>query len=350
MNYYLHRISHHAELAYPLLERSILSIGWAAIATRKFIRDHQEKSWEQVPQAIEKSRDYGKMRGRFCLQRFLKMNEKDIVVVPIWGGKFHVYEVESDKRLIAEDLTDNDLHNLKTWDRYGVRRGKDRLYEDRGSQPQPPIDLGFFRRVREIEKNISRSDYADSRLNARLKVRQTNVEINDIQKNVHQAVARSKSGKRIDLASEIKKECADRVLSLIKEKLNQDKLEKLIKRYFERIGASSAVIPPKKQEGKKGDADIEATFEPIRTIIYVQAKYHDGTTDDWAVKQIDSYVKNKEELSGETGYMRIPWVISTASAFSQACHDKASQNQIHLVNGTELATRLLEAGISGLDF
>ena len=35
MNYYLHRISHHDELAYPLLERGILSIGWSDFATAR---------------------------------------------------------------------------------------------------------------------------------------------------------------------------------------------------------------------------------------------------------------------------------------------------------------------------
>ena len=344
MTYYLHRISHCDYLAYPLLERGILSTGWSDFAKREFIRYHQEKSWEEVPQAIEQDPDYGKMRGRFCLQRFLRMNVGDRVVVPSWGT-FHVYEIVSDERLIAEGL---DLCGLKTWDRHSVRREEGHLYEDRGSQQQRHIDLGFFRRVREVAKNISRSDYADSKLSSRLKVRQTNVEINDIRKSVEQALSGWKNGKPINLASEIIKKCADEVLNLIKEKLNQDKLEKLIKRYFERIGASWAVIPAKNEPDKKGDADIVATFEPIRTIIYVQAKYHDGTTDAWAVEQINSYVKNKELGPGDD-YTRIPWVISTATDFSTDCKVKARQHQVHLVNGTDLATRLLEAGMAGLD-
>ena len=152
----------------------------------------------------------------------------------------------------------------------------------------------------------------------------------------------------INLASEVMKKCADEVLNLVREKLDQNKLEKLIKWYFERIGASSAVIPAKNERDKEGDADIVATFEPISTIIYVQAKHHVGTTDAWAVEQIDSYVKNKEELSGETGYTRIPWVISTALDFSTDCKDKAKRHQVRLVNGKDLATRMLEAGMIDL--
>ena len=124
------------------------------------------------------------------------------------------------------------------------------------------------------------------------------------------------------------------------------RLEELIKWYFERIGAS-AVIPAKNESGKEGDADIEATFEPIRTIIYVQAKHHVGTTDAWAVEQITSYVKNKG-LGREDGYTRIPWVISTAREFSPECRNEAKRHQVYLINGRELATRMLEAGMTDL--
>ena len=53
MKYYLHRISHHAELAYPLLERGILSIGWSDFATREFVSSHRAKGWKDVPTAID---------------------------------------------------------------------------------------------------------------------------------------------------------------------------------------------------------------------------------------------------------------------------------------------------------
>ena len=344
MNYYLHRISHHDELAYPLLERGILSIGWSDFAKREFVSSHQAKGWNDVPQAIDSTPGWQNMRSRFSLQRFLEMNAGDRVVVPSWGT-FHVYEIVSDERLIADDL---DLSDLKTWDDHVVRREEGQLYEDRDGHRQRHFDLGFFRRVRQVAKDIPRSGYADNALISRLKVRQTNVDINDIRENVEQALVGWKKEEPINLASEVVKKCAGEVLNLVIEKLDQDRLEKLIKWYFERIGASSAVIPAKNERDKEGDADIVATFEPISTIIYVQAKHHVGTTDDWAVEQINSYVKHKEELSGETGYTRIPWVISTALDFSTDCKVKAKRHQVRLVNGMELATRILEAGMAGL--
>ena len=287
---------------------------------------------------------WGKIRSRFGLQRFLQMNVDDRVLVPSWGT-FHVYDVVSDERLIATDL---DLRDLKTWDGHGVRREKGQLYED-GDGQQRPIDLGFFRQVRQVAKDIPRSGYADNALIERMKVRQTNVEINDIRESVDEAMARWDKKAPINMASLVTKECAGAVLDLITAKLDPARLEKLIGWYFRRIGASSVDSPAKNESGKEGDADIVATFEPIRTIIYVQAKHYVGTTDAWAVEQIDSYVKNKEELSGEDGYTRIPWVISTACEFSQECRDKAKQHQVCLVNGIELATRMLEAGLTDLD-
>ena len=341
MTYYLHRISHHAELAHPLLERGILSVGWSDFATREFISSHVAKRWEDVPRAIEQQ--WGKMRSRFGLQRFLQMNVDDRVLVPSWGT-FHVYDVVSDERLIAADL---DLRALKTWDGHGVRREKDQLYENRDDQRRQ-IDLGFFRQVSQVAKDIPRSGYADNALIARLKVRQTNVEINDIRENVDEALARWDKKTPINMASLVMKGCADKVLGLITEKLDPARLEKLIEWYFKRIGASSVDPPAKNESGKEGDADIVATFEPIKTIIYVQAKHHVGTTDAWAVEQIASYVENKE-LGRVDGYTRIPWVISTALNFSLECRDKAKQNQVCLVNGRELATRMLEAGLTDLE-
>ena len=347
MTYYLHRISHHKELSHRLLERGILSIGFSDFATHEFVRGHQVKEWLDVPSAIEK--EWGKFRPRFSLQRFLQMNQGDRIVVPSWGT-FHVYDVAADKRMIADDLDPHDLHDLKTWQGHAIRREKSHLYIDDEDGTPRQIDLGFFRKVEEVARDIPRSSYADKALIARLKVRQTNVEIDDIRKNVEEAIDAWKKKEPINIADLITNNCADKVLHLINKKLDPDRLEKLIEWYFKRIGASSVERPGKNERGKKGDADIVATFEPIGTIIYVQAKHHEGTTSDWAREQIDSYVKNKEKLVGEDDdYTRIPWVISTGDDFFDDCREKAKENRVYLIDGKELAARILEAGISDLE-
>ena len=342
MDYYLHRISHHANVAHPLLDLGILSIGWSDFATPEFVSTHQAMGWKNVPAAIEE--EWGKMRSRFCLQRFLQMSKGDRVIVPSWGS-FHVYDIASDKRLIAANL---DLHNVKTWQGHRVQcdAGGQIGYQD-GKGRWRSIDLGFFRQVKCVARDICRSKYADNKLLSRLKVRQTNVSINDLQQNVIEAIKRGEAKRPINLADEIVEQFADELLCLIREKLGPDQLEELIKWYFDRIGASSVETPRRNETDNKGDADIVATFEMIRTIIYVQAKHHVGTTGDWAVEQINSYVKEKELGPGDD-YTRIPWVISTGSEFSPECHDKATQNQVHLIDGRELATRLLQVGIADL--
>ena len=121
----------------------------------------------------------------------------------------------------------------------------------------------------------------------------------------------------------------------------------MVKWYFERLGAS-AEIPARNERGAVGDADIVATFEPIRTIIYAQVKSHVGVTDHWAVDQITRYVENKEELEGDDGYTRIPWVISTSCDFTSDCREQAKRHQVYLVDGNELATRMVEVGLVDL--
>jgi len=37
MSYWLHRISHHAEVSHPLLERGYLSIGWSDFSKPDFV-------------------------------------------------------------------------------------------------------------------------------------------------------------------------------------------------------------------------------------------------------------------------------------------------------------------------
>ena len=343
MKYYLHRISLHAELSYPLLKRGVLSIGFSDFATHEFVRDHQAKDWQDVPSAIEK--EWGKFRPRFGLQRFLQMNKGDRVVVPSWGN-FHVYDIDSDKRLIPADL---DLHNLETWDHHGIHMQEGRLYNRENGQL---IDLGFFRKVKEVATGIPRSDYADNALTARMKVGQANVNIDDLQKSVDEAIRRCREENPINIANLITDDCAGKVLDRINKELSPSQLEKLLKWYFKRIGASSVDIPPKNEPGKEGDADIVAIFKPIGTIIYVQAKHHTGITGDWARKQINDYVKNKEELEKlkeEDGYTRISWVVSTGDDFSKDCRAKAEEYDVRLINGRELASRILEAGISDLE-
>lgn len=337
--YWLHRISHHMSESYPLLEdRGLISIGWTGCVEHylEVLPSKTPDNWGWVPDLIDK-----KWRSRWSLMRFLEMNKGDCVIIPTWGA-FFVCEVVSDDRLVPKDI---DVNGLKNWNKIPFIKNENGFIclDD---NEESFIDLGFFRKVKIIAERVSRLDYADNALVKRMKVRQTNVNIDDLRDNVDSAVEAHKRCEPINLHSIILANAVDGVLDQIKNKVNHDQFEKLIKWYFTKLGADSH-IPSKNERDKEGDADVVATFEATKTIIYVQAKHHEGKTDEWAVEQIDEYVENKASMGGDEGYSKIAWVVSTAE-FSEECVRQAADNKIQLINGKEFAKMLLESGISGL--
>lgn len=341
MRYYLHRISHHMEWSHPLLdERDLVSIGWADYgAAPTFVARHRH-DWSTVAHTV--AQDHPKARQRFGLQRFLEMAQGDRVIVPTWGA-FHVYSVADNQRLVAKHIAP-ELVGLESW------HGKRSMVNDAGyicesADPTQQIDLGFFRRVDAIAKNISREGYADAALTRRMKVRQTNVEVSDLRESIEHAVERFELNRPINVRDQVLEACACEVRKAVVRSLNPDKLEQLIMHYFHQQGAN-AYIPPKNERGKEGDADVVATFESLKLIVYVQAKHHEGTTDDWAVEQVKEYADSKDGV--DDGYTRLAWVVSTAEGFSPKCRHAAKANNVRLVDGNELARMLLDAGIERL--
>lgn len=350
MRYYLHRISHKLGWSDPLLkEGNLLSIGWADFAASEYwLPDPQDMS--HIPENVERyyEKEGWKIpRQRFGLQRFLQMKHGDRVIVPTWGA-FHVYEVTDNKCLVAPDIEKN-LQYLKSWSGKSAFIGDKYLKESNGEKNKPTtVDLGFFRRVKEVQREIPRAGYADAALTSRMKVRQTNVEITDLSANVEKAINAFKEKRPINLREIVHEKCANDVRETILEKLNSDTFEKLIKLFFERQGAN-VIIPPKNEKDKQGDADVIATFELLKLIVYVQVKHHDGKTDDWAVQQIHSYRDNKIEAMTGDEYTRTAWVISTAKSFSEGCENLAKMENVRLIDGIKFAELLLDAGMEQMD-
>jgi len=338
LNYWLHRISHHAEVSYPLIKEGYLSTGWACVPNPKdFIKDKN---------LFETEFKTYKPRSRFSLKRFVYgMVKGDYVIVPT-SGKFSVFEIMDESVLTPEDLT---IGNLKDWNNNKIILGNDkRLYKNDDTQKSNAIDLGFFRKVKPVATGISRNKFADQKLISRLKIRETNALINDLGKSIEEAILNFNNNKPIDLHSMIIDNHVNATLKLIHDNLDDSKFEKLVKWYFKKAGASNVIIPAKNESDKEGDADIIATFESIKTIIYVQAKKHKGETPQWALNQINDYISHKEE-STDDGYSKIGWVISSANKFSNECEDKAKIAGVQLINGLQFSQMLLEVGIGDLD-
>ena len=257
-----------------------------------------------------------------------------------------MYRVADNERLVAAQI-EKHLKDLKSWDDRSALVQKGCIVEQNGEDSRE-IDLGFFRRVELVERDIPRDGYADAALTSRMKVRQTNVEITDLRESIKKSIACFQKKQPINLHRLIMDRCASQVQDTILKNQTPGQFEKLIEKYFERQGASTN-IPRRNAPDKEGDADIVATFESLGIVFYVQAKRHEGETDTWAVEQIRSYTeKNHRDSRADDDFTRVPWVISTAESFSKDCQKQARKAGVRLISGIEFARMILDAGIEQL--
>ena len=336
-NYYLHRISYYKSIALPLLEKGdYLSIGFGDLYDNKL---HDIKDKKEFKKYI-KAKNI--MINANNLWNFIaKFKKDDLILVPNpYGKKFSVYKIVGDKfvgnddKELSETLTELKLNNIKD--------GKN--------------ILGFFWKVEPIAKDIIKKEYAENSLMRIMRYRGTNVVCNDkLKKSIDDAINNFKEKKPINLFLDIVDSCRDNILKLIKEKLDDKKFEKLIKLYFKQCGAND-VYKPSKADNNEGDCDVEAVFEPIKTVIHVQAKAHKGYTNEWAIKQINEYIENEtenneyiEDEMEDNKYIHIGWVISTCDDFSYEAKKLANKNNILLINGETFAEMLIRSGIHTID-
>lgn len=349
---WIHRISHEMELSHPLLNRGLLTIGYHRWSTTEFLNDVRgDNGWGKLDEKfMEIMGRYP--RNRYSLWRFLnEMNEGDWVIVPSWGV-FSVYRIRARARTLREPgiQSSEAFADLKNWHQQEIKLENGCLTRPSESDDHPhQYDLGFFMEVEPIMVDISRHDYADAQLTSTMKFRGTTKDCSTLIASVQDALRAAEAKQPINLHSQILDLSQDGVLKLLQTQLKPDKLETLICWYFRNMGASSVSIPAKNERGKEGDGDIIATFDPLRTIYYVQAKHHVGESNDWAVQQITTYTDQKSNLDTEEGYTHIPWVISTAESFSTEAIKLAEENNVLLLNGIDFARMILETGVSSLD-
>lgn len=349
MEYWLHRISHEAEISWLLLEKGILTIGFSDLSNSDFLS--KAKAAQQVADlnsAVKKA--YGRLlRSRHSLWRFLKeIQIGDLVLVPS-PRTFSVYVIKGKPKLIA-DIDPNLVARLQTWNNAKVRIEEGRLVTD-----DEIVDLGFYREVEVYQtegkeaRDIDRSGYADNPLTRRMKTRNTNADISDLKRNLEEALEAYKNNQPLNFRSDAMKCLAPKLLKMICDRLNSKKFELLLKSYFERIGANNVSIPPRNQKGREGDADIIASFDRIRVTIYIQAKLHgpNTRTNEWAVKQIVDYKDWKKRVGNRSDEHNLCWVVSTCDDFTEECKQIARANGVVLINGIEFAEMLLDAGIEG---
>ena len=335
----MHRVKcgEHAEsLAYALLKKhGILSIGWSDYSD-SVTQEKLTESWDSFNQLfIEQP------RNRYYLWHFLKeMRKGDVVVVPLYKT-FDVYR-------IADDTVYNNTtidHSL--W----VDESDETIALDKDGYPSYPdgrqVDIGFYRNVEPVALNISREDYAKQALFSRLKIQQTNANINDLKADVDYAVKCFMENKPINLRRRFVEDASKSMLGQMRELLHDSKLEELVEWYMQQLGADT-IIPAKNSTGcDEGDADVIATFDRLGGFtIYIQVKAHQGYTDEWAVKQITTY-RETVKKNGTLPSHQL-WVVSTCKEFSEQAKREASESDVRLIAGLEFAEMLIDNGVYSL--
>lgn len=338
--YWLHRVSHEWDVSHTLLADGYLSIGWGGLAgsgIEKTVTDCNKQRFE----AIMSEHGCQAIRSRWTLWNFFRFSPNDFVVVPLPNGKFSICKVKGIPIPITEldGFAELVLQN-------GSRITRDQKGLLRRYENDKIVDLGFVVEVEIVKANLSRKEYADSKLTSRMKIRQTNADISDLAENVQNVIS---ADSPINLYATVIEGLANRLLDAIKTQLTPDKFEQLIKWYFEKLGATRTLRPSKNSSDKwdGADADIVAEFDTLGVVFYIQAKFHDGTTSNWPVEQISKYKDQHEVFSGE--HTVIPWVISTAAEFSEEAITMAQENNVRLVTGAEFGIMLIDAGITDIN-
>jgi len=338
--YWLHRISWEWDVSYKLLAGGYLSIGWHTLSDSGIDKTADDSNTQQFEAIMTK---YGcqEARSRWCLWNFLRFTINDFVVVPLFNGEFAIYKVKGKPLPITKLVGFTDF--LSEEGSRIIRDENGLLLRDKNKEM---VDLGFVVKVEVVKEHLSRYEYADSKLTSRMKIRQTNADISDLAESVQNVIG---ANSPINLYASVIEELAGRLLGAIKTQLTPDKFELLIKWYFERLGASRTLRPSKNSSDKRDGADVDvvAEFDTLKVVFYVQAKLHDDITSQWAVEQISKY-KDQHEVSSDE-YTAIPWVISTADAFSADAITMAQENNVRLVTGRDFGRMLIDAGITDIN-
>jgi len=349
---WLHRINAGANISYTLLQHGYLSVGYSCFLedktkndTLKLLRsDINRADRERLFEDICASNGLAKYKGRWSLWRFLfDFAEGDMVLVP-GSGAFQQCFIDGPAQAVS--CIPADVIPERGGDGSPIMSKKGILCNADTGQA---YDIGFVRRVRrETERWVER-DRANAFLANRLKIRCTTADISDLGEAVKGAMTATGP---VDFRQYALTQFSSGMVELLREHVQADALESLIRWYFNRIGASDVSIPAKNERGKvaedESDADIIATFENLQTIIYVQAKKHWNITDSWAVTQVSNYVERERGGIEKDGYTRIAWVISTCDDFDQIAKNQAGIDSVRLVNGEEFARMLFDAGFYGM--
>jgi hypothetical protein len=196
INCWIHRISHLANVSYPLLGRGYLSIGWSNVSDEAFLRRVSAHDRGYFQERIDDNYEKGRPGNinRHCLWDFIsEMGKGDLVVVPFpvkirlrtESGTFSVYKITADDSMLISSI--NLAAGLSDWDgRMILLDGQKKLIFEGETDV---IDLGFARKVEPIEVEIPRyGGYADERLTKNMRWPRATLKISSSKDSIDRAV------------------------------------------------------------------------------------------------------------------------------------------------------------------
>ena len=338
-NYWMHRITHEREVKETFLDKvGLLFTGWGGLSNDIFLDS------VLLREKPEYDRIYIEATGllphnRFFLYMFLnEFGKGDYVVVPGYKD-FSVYEIISERPYSKEHIKDfaNNLAEMNI-----VEDGGKYFVSDTGKE----LDLGFFWKVKPVELNISREQFAKDSLRRRMKFQGTDNNITPLSQDVDEAIKRHRDNSPLILKNVIVETTCHVILEELQSISSDSAFEKVTKYYLERLGATNVMIPAKALLSKEqGDADVVAFFEALQIKVIVQVKHYLKEVNEEAVKQI---LASKSSYEDST-YTVIPWVIAACDTYTDDAHSLAEENGVRLITGSEFARLLLDVGFGTLD-
>ena len=340
-NYYMVRmLNYEREYSSKLFyDYDYISIGWSFFneaynGDYLTIYNNYEDKEELLRKTLEKtgcSLERRKVARHRTLHKFLEMKIGDIVIIPDYGT-FNIVEIQSKPIL---------FNKIKT---------------ECGFNENDNPDIGFVYKVKKVknslgESRIERKKFAEGALISRLKALNGFLIINDLKDAIEESKNNFLNNEVLILSEVIKEESRKNIIKALKKCLSANKFEIFLTNLMKKLGADKVDIPSKNDKTNAlencADVDIVAIFEKLKHIIYIQAKFHDGKTSDWAIKQLDTY---DGERNIESDYTTAYWAITTAEFSEQAKEQaKNSNKNIRLIDKIELADLILSIGTENLD-
>ena len=352
-NYYLNRISNEWKVSKALLcenNESYISIGFKDYIDKNNPEALLKTNVKEFEQAVKNSSsqtdngELGNLRQRWTIWRFAKYQKGDYILVPMENKDFSIYKV------IESPCSIFKLKGKEFKIDRNINKTKIKITDDGLVLNDEIKDIGFVAKVEKVRERIKRS-FASPSLVARMKIRNTLAEIDDLSVEIDKVI---NSEKDFSIEENIINNIMKSLIPSIEENVTPDGLENLIKWLMEKIGAEYAIILPKnpKEKESEEDADVKASFSDLKLNIYIQAKKHEGKTHEEGVNQIKKYkqlIEKKVSIDDdEKNYNNLYWVITTAKEFSEDAKNIAKENNIRLICIEEFARMLLDAGLKNL--